>query len=352
MVNLVNQELARLKERLEHEGGKILVIQTAFLGDVILLTSLLRVTRRMFPKITLSVLTIPQSGDVLNGMADEIIIFDKHSRENHNSNWRDLIGRLKRYHFDLALIPHRSFRSGLTAYKAGIPCRIGFSRGVGSIWHTHRVKYQYNLYEGRRNLKLLELFSQVNDNGLPELHPAPDDEKIVTGSLDRAGLANGRFVIFAPGSIWKSKRWSEECYRALHEIIYKESDCAVVLIGGKDDAELCSRIASDSSLNFAGRLTPLQSAALARRALAMVSGDSAPAHIATSMGLKQIIIFGSTSPRFGFAPSIPQVKALGVDIWCRPCSDHGRNMCPRWGSYRCLKGITPSEVFTELHAWL
>ncbi|NQT35399.1 glycosyltransferase family 9 protein [bacterium] len=341
-----------IRDKLTSGQGKILVIQTAFLGDVILVTPLLRSIKSVFPDAELTVVVIPECADVLDGMADVIILFDKREKTGRTDCWHDLIDRLRKEKYDVAFVPHRSFRSGLTAYKAGIPCRIGFKRGWASLFHTHRIAYQFNLYEGIRNLALLDVLSSHDDNGIPELNITSHESNIATDLLAELGLKEGEFVVLAPGSVWTSKRWSVDNFRQISRILEREFSLPVLAIGGSGDKQVCSAVVSIPERNTAGMLSLLGSTAVIARARFIISGDSAPAHLATAVGTRQVIIFGSTSPRFGFAPPVPTARIVETSLWCRPCSNHGRNFCPRFGSYRCLSAITPEMVINEVHDWL
>jgi heptosyltransferase-2 len=108
--------------------------------------------------------------------------------------------------------------------------------------------------------------------------------------------------------------------------------------------EVCKQIAVEPKFNLAGRLSMMQFAALASQATLLISGDSAPAHVATAMLINQIVIFGSTSPWFGFMPPTDKARFVEVKLWCRPCTSHGRRMCPLFNKKTCLERIVPLRV--------
>jgi heptosyltransferase-2 len=347
-----DQLIKDLHNQLLKGQGKLLVIQTAFLGDIILLSSLLQGIRKAFPDIELHVLTRPEGESILKQQADKIIAFDKLDRNNLNERWKELIVSLKNQCYDAALIPHRSFRSGITALKAGIPVRIGFKRGLASWFLTHRVKYNYKTYEGERNLGLLKAITNKDYDPLPQLLISNDDEKFADNLLRSMMLKENEFVVLAPGSVWKSKRWSKSKYHRLTEILENEYSLPVVAIGSREDVNICSGIVSEPNRNLAGFLNLMKSAALVKRARFLISGDTAPAHISTAVKTRQVIIFGSTAPCFGFAPDIPDTRIIEHNLWCRPCSDHGRNFCPNLGNYKCLENISADLVVKTIKDWL
>jgi len=347
-----NQPLEELHDRLLESGGHALLIQTAFLGDVILSTPLARAFKQAFPRAELHTLTLPQTAVVMKPWAEQLLTIDKRDRTRLKEAWEKTAAVIKDAHYDLALIPHRSWRSGRLASTAVIPVRIGFQRGSGAWFHTHRQPYQRNLYEGRRSLSILNPLIETADTGLPELQPSVEDFQVVDGFLRDLSLQNENFAVIAPGSVWFTKRWPEEHYRRLTQLLEREHGLPVTAIGGEEDRDLCVRIVSRPETCLAGRLNIMQSAALVSRARFIISGDTAPAHIATAVGTRQIIIYGSTVPEFGFAPPVETCRTAQISLWCRPCTDHGRHHCPKFGSLDCLKGISPEGVLKVARDWL
>jgi heptosyltransferase-2 len=124
----------------------------------------------------------------------------------------------------------------------------------------------------------------------------------------------------------------------------------VLLIGDSQDRDLCSRIAAGARgrcLNAAGETTLRQSVELLRRCELLVTNDSAPTHLGTAAEIRVLTLFGSTVPEFGFAPYGSKGRALGIDLECRPCTDHGRRSCPQ-RHFRCLTDLAPQRVFDEI----
>jgi len=136
---------------------KIIVIQTAFLGDVILTLPMVQRLKREFPGASIDVLVVPVAAGVLHGHPDirEIILFNKRGTDSGVAGLFRMVGRLRTSGYDCAIVPHRSLRSALLARLSGIPVRIGFHTSAGGIFWTSRVKYQAETHEILRNLALL-----------------------------------------------------------------------------------------------------------------------------------------------------------------------------------------------------
>jgi heptosyltransferase-2 len=157
-------------------------------------------------------------------------------------------------------------------------------------------------------------------------------------------------VALAPGSIWGSKRWPY--YRELAVRLAERA--AIVVVGGPEDVDLASEItqavgrSGGRAASGCGRLTLRQSAEVIRRAVVLVTNDSAPLHLATAMGTPVVAVFGPTIPEFGFGPIREGDVSLGLaELACRPCSDHGPPACPL-GHHRCMRELSVDRVLAAI----
>jgi heptosyltransferase II len=329
---------------------KILIIQTAFLGDVVLSTPLIKAVKKKYAHSKIFFLLIPQSKELLqnNPHLDGIIVYDKKDKERGVSSFIALARRIRASGFELAVIPHRSFRSALLAYLAGIPQRVGFDKSSGAFLLTKKIEYTQNQPEVKRNLSLLETDITPESDCLPELFPCEDDFKYIEELFKNWDVKREDKVVgIAPGSVWNTKRWLPERFGEVAESLIEKLGAKVIFIGGKEDEKLCLEIASNmKSKPFitAGKTSPLQSAALISRCRVILSNDTAPMHMAVAMRVPVVAIFGSTIPEFGFAPTGKNDLVIQKEIYCRPCGIHGRKKCPE-KHFRCMKEITTEEVF-------
>jgi len=340
---------------------KILVFHTAFPGDIILTVPVFDVLRDAFPRATIGAVVIPSASGVLlhHPAIHQLIIYDKRGADSGFRGAFALVRRLKAEGFDTAVVPHRSLRSALILRAAGIPRRIGFSTSAGRLLMTDIVPYDPACHEIRRNLNLLKPLGIVPaTDPLPRIYPDGEDCAVVDSLLAAIGdrtLPRAPLVALAPGSKWNTKRWLPEYYGTLGKMLVARQ-LKVVLVGGPEDRELCTSIASaiggKDVIVAAGRLTLLQSAELIRRSAVLVSNDSAPVHLGVAVRTPVLAIFGPTVPRFGFAPKGEHdevIERSGLD--CRPCSIHGGKRCPL-GTFVCMKEITPAEVLARVMAKL
>jgi len=319
-----------------------LVIQTAFLGDVVLTTPLLSALAALHGPV--DVVTTPVAAPLLetHPAVRKVIPYDKRGTDGGWGGVRNLARRLKGERYARAYLPHRSLRTAALAFLARIPARIGFS-GSWSFLYTEARPKPRTGHETDRLMALADGASGVNP---PQLRPTPEDEEAA------ARLIEGPFVAIAPGSIWGSKRWPyyAELARQL------AGHVPVVVVGGQHVVGLGEEIQRAATggdgrqrvVNACGKLTLRQSAALIGRASALVTNDSAPLHLATAMGTPVVALFGPTVTEFGFGPVRPGDVALGIDgLQCRPCSSHGPPRCPL-GHHRCMRELTVPAVLAAI----
>jgi heptosyltransferase-2 len=317
-----------------------LVIQTAFLGDVVLSTPLLSALAERHGAV--DVVTTPLAAPLLetHPAVRQVFPYDKRGADRGWGGLKSLARRLREQAYAQAYLPHRSLRSAALAMLARIPARIGFAGGWSFLYTEARPKPR----TGHETERLLALANGAPGLYRPHLRPTSEDQQVADG------LISGDFVALAPGSIWGSKRWP---YYA--ELASKLA-AAVVVVGGPDDAALGNEIVRaveggqgrSRAVNACGRLTLRQSAALIGRARLLVTNDSAPLHLATAMGTPVVAVFGPTVTEFGFGPLRSGDVALGVEgLECRPCSPHGPPACPL-GHHRCMRELTVSAVLAAI----
>lgn len=324
-----------------------LVIQTSFLGDVILTTPLIAELAKRGP---VDVLVTPEGATALanNPGIRSIIRYDK--RNTYGSAlglWQTIRQIRHRPAYDVAYLAQGSFRSGLLAMMTGAAERIGFASSTGRTLYTTEVKFRADRHHAER-LWWLSM-TECADPPLPEqvrprLYPSDEDRQLVDALLRRTTGIDTPFIALAPGSAWGTKRWPH--YRELATRL--AVDHRLAIIGSLRDAdaatEIMSAVPPDSIINAVGRMPLLASAELIGRAEAIVTNDSAPLHLASAMGTPTIAIFGPTVPEFGFGPLAPRRAVVGhQSLDCRPCHRHGPPSCPL-GHWRCMRELTAAHV--------
>lgn len=333
--NLTNREINSVK--------RILVIQTAFIGDVILSTTIFKGIKNIFPDAKLDVLLIPQTSILLkdNKLINEIIEFDKREIQNRIGSIFTVVKKIKENKYDLAISIQSSLTSSLLMLLGKIPIRIGYPR---QKLITHTIDLEKGLHIRKRVLQLLKPLSENSFDDQTELFYGEQEEFRVDKILNK--IPNKKIIALAPGSAQYTKQWPKEYFGELINLI-EEEGFDTVLIGGPEDKFVCNEIKSKYNLdavNLAGELSLLESAVLIKKIDLVISNDSAPLHIANAVKTDVIAIFGPTVKKFGCYPYRDGDKILEVELDCRPCSKHGGDSCPK-EHFKCMKNIKPKMVF-------
>ncbi|HXE58077.1 MAG TPA: glycosyltransferase family 9 protein, partial [Gemmatimonadales bacterium] len=131
-----------------------LVVQTAFLGDVVLTTPLLSVLAARGGPV--DVVTTPAAAPLLasHPAVRAVIPYDKRGRDRGAAGLLRLAGELRRRRYARVYLPHRSWRSAGLALLAGVPERIGFADSPAALTYTRRVPRAPTGHESVRLLAL------------------------------------------------------------------------------------------------------------------------------------------------------------------------------------------------------
>jgi heptosyltransferase-2 len=334
--------------------GGSLVIQTSFLGDVVLTTPLIAELAQRGP---VDVLVTPVGAEALANNPDirTVIRYDK--RGSYGAalgTWQTVKELRTRRPYAAAYLAQGSFRSGLLAMMTGAKQRIGFASSTGRALYTTQMPYRPERHHAERLWSLA--MSECADpptraQTRPKLYPSDEDRHRVDLMLRSSGIASDPFVALAPGSAWGTKRWPY--YVELAKRL--AGDYKVAIVGSKADSAIAKEISDalppDTVIDATGVLPLLASAELIGRAQAIVTNDSAPQHLASAMGTPTLTIFGPTVPEFGFGPLAERNAVAGHDkLVCRPCDRHGPERCPL-GHWRCMRELSPdyiSSLLTEV----
>ncbi len=328
---------------------KILIIQTASLGDVILATPLIEKLHRFFPKARIDFLLKYGYEDVLRGhpYLKFVMVWDKTEKKYHHL--KELVQIVRENKYDLVVNTQRFASSGLITALSGAKHRVGFSKNPLSLFFTKRVKHKIGTsaggpHETERNLKLIEHLTDSTVDK-PALYPSKHDIARVSQYKTK------KYITVSPASLWFTKQYPWEKWAEFVGSV--DEDTIVYFLGSAKDKALCDKIIVQSGhtncLNLAGKLSLLESAALIKDALLNYTNDSAPMHLASAVNARVAALFCSTVPEFGFGPlsETSFIVQSEIKLACRPCGLHGKRSCPK-GHFDCGMTIENKQLVEAL----
>ena len=312
---------------------QILIVQTAFIGDVILATGLIEKLHQHFPEADIDFALRKGNESLLKNhpILREVHVWDKKGGKYRNL-WR-LIKKVRSIRYDLVVNIQRFANSGMLTAFSGAKETIGFDKNPFSWRFSQKIKHRIEpgVHEIARNHDLVSALTDEKPKA-PKLYPTPADFEKVKPYTDKP------YVCMAPASVWFTKQYPKEKWIELIKAL--PSDLTIYLLGAPGDRALCDEIAAPfpnlDVQNLCGELNLLQSAALMKSAVLSYVNDSAPMHLASSVNANTCAIFCSTSPEFGFGPlsEFSEVVEVSEKLDCRPCGLHGKKACPQ-GHFKC-----------------
>jgi heptosyltransferase-2 len=326
---------------------KFLVIQTAFIGDVVLATGIIEKLHAYFPDAQIDFLLRKGNEALLarHPYLHEVLIWDK--KEHKLRNLFRLIKKVRRTKYDKVINVQRFAATGLLTALSKAKEKIGFDKNPWSRWFTKSIPHivstsEAPLHEIQRNQELIQSFTDGTP-ARPRLYPSEEDYTKVEA------YKASQYITISPASVWFTKQYPKEKW--VDFIKKTPATYQVYLLGAPSDKDLCAYIAQGRSnvIDLSGQLTFLQSAALMRDARMNYTNDSAPMHFASALNAPVTAVYCSTIPAFGFGPLSDKkfIVEIPEPLDCRPCGLHGYKACPL-GHFKCAYLIRDEQLINSL----
>lgn len=324
---------------------KILIIQTAFIGDVILATALIEKLHIHYPQAKIDFLLRNGNETLLaeNPLINKVFVWNKTT--NKTRNLFKLLFQIRKEKYDFVANCHRFSSSGILTVFSGAKQTAGFRKNPFSFFFS--LKYNHSidnkLHEVERNQQLISSITDVKSS-LPKLYCSAIIQQHVIQ------LVNKPFICIAPASVWHTKQFPATKWAEFIQLLdYKYF---VYLLGAKSDIKLCEEIIELSDRKnaeiLAGKLNLLETAALMPFAEMNYVNDSAPLHLASATNSAVSAVFCSTTPAFGFGPLSKKSYIIETSekLDCRPCGLHGKRKCPH-NHFNCAMSIDVKKMLPE-----
>lgn len=334
---------------------KILLIQTAFIGDAVLTLPMLKYLKERYPCSVIDVITTPAAREIFaaSPFTDKVTAYDKRGKDKSLIRLFSLAKNIRQQGYSRIYSPHRSFRSSLIVALSGVKETFGFSNASFSTVYKNIVRYNKAHHEVQRNLELAGMGG--ND---PEWKIRPE-LVIEQGIVDKisgymSDFSGRKIAAIAPGSVWATKKFPKDRFIEIINFLIANS-FLILLIGGEADASYCSDIASGfrgQVVSTAGRFSIIETVEILKHCTILISNDSAPTHFGMCAGIPVLTIYCSTIPGFGFYPYSAESNFVSYDeLSCKPCGIHGRQECPI-KTFECAHKLNNSTIFNKISSMI
>ncbi len=352
---------------------KILIIRPRAIGDVILTTPFIRTLRKEFSDAKIDYLAEEFVRPVLEGNPNisEIKILKRYSLNKEPENIKAIKNRLKKsipfvkilesIRFYINLINERydlvfdlwgNLRTALISFLTGAKYRVGFTFRFRKFFYNIRVKPDIvPKYNANYHLDLLRAIGIIPDSDKTEFFLEKKDEDFIKNFFKSAGIMNNDLIVGLSGSgSWITKRWFEEKFSKLADIILKEiKNSKIVILWGPGERVIAEKIksgikAEQERVFLAPETNLKQLGALIKNLNLLITNDGAASHIAVALSTKSITIYGPTNPK-SWSPENSKIhKTVAPLIKCAPCD---KTICP-YGTIECMQKIDEKEVFKKV----
>ncbi len=330
---------------------RILIIQTAFIGDAILTLPMIQAIKNKYDNSVIDVVCTPGSADIFRSspFINEAVVFDKRGEHRKLKAFLRFGKKLKQKNYSRLFSPHRSFRTSILVLLSGIRETTGFDISALRWVYKNIAEYDFKAHEVERNLKLAGYNTSSERWRIAPVISADEKTKNEIAGFNLS--ETGSVIAIAPGTVWETKRYPEKYYAEIAGAVLAKG-ARVVFIGSKDDRQLCDSIsmkAGEGCINLAGELKIPATIELLKKCLCLVCNDSAPAHMAMSSGIPAFMVYCSTVPEFGFYPYLNGSKYfMAENINCRPCGIHGYKKCPE-EHFNCGEKLKSEVIISEIY---
>jgi heptosyltransferase II len=335
---------------------RLLIRATNWVGDAIMALPALQAVRERFVDAHIAILALPYAAEIYEGqgIADELIVYDRKGEHAGIRGRERLAAALKSKQFDTALLLQNAFEAAWISWRAGIPQRIGYKRDGRGFLLTKAIpvpksgeipvheKFYY--LELVRRAGWLESLPDVPEIALrvkaEQLEEAEGRLRVLGARVGVTRVAVGAGASYGSAKCWPPERFAQALNQLLHE-----RDADIVLFGTPTETNVSAAIQgglSRPALDLTGKTQIAELPALLSRCSVFLGNDSGAMHVAAAVGLPVVAVFGPTDP-FGTAPVTPRCAIVQERPYCSPCF---LRRCPT--DHRCMTAVTPEMVRVPL----
>lgn len=341
--------------------NNILVINMMHIGDLLLVTPILRTLRANYPQARITLLTDKSLRDLVeyNKHIDECLLIEKHGKDSGMLGTLSYASKLRAKHFDLVINLHRNERASALAAFSGAKRIVGYSKPGFSFFFDqvlpNKKAVEHQITSHFEVLQKAVGITKLDDGGL-EMWLPKEAEKKADDIWKRHYRFDDKVIAFNIGASWKTKRWLDTYFATCADQLI-EAGYHVAFFGGPTDVEIVDKCIAQMKEKdspkltvFTGKVSLVVLAGLLKRCCLFLTTDSGPMHVGVAMNIPIVTMFGA-SPVPGFYPYDAKDILIKTPEKCHPCGIHE---CPRKGdeNLACMKNIPPAVVMKYMNELL
>ncbi len=335
------------------EVESILIRSTNWVGDVVMTLPALEAIRANFPRSKITVLARPWVLHLFKDhpAVDELIVFQK--GQGFLTNLKEvyrIVELIRKRRFDLAILFQNAFEAALLTCLGHVKFRVGYNTDGRGLLLTHKVPRNAQLlgcHQVEYYLSLLRALGWNAESRDPHLYISAADVEKAKDLLYSSGIKHGDFIVaLNPGAVFGgAKRWPADRFARVGDWAMEKWAAKVIVVGSKNEIHICNSLCSSMKnrpVNFCGETSLGEAMGLISLCGFFVTNDSGLMHVAASMGVPTLAVFGSTDP-VATGPRGTKARVIRHETECAPCL---KSECPQ--DHRCMLSIQAEEVWREM----
>ncbi len=336
------------------EIKKVLLIRLRRIGDIVMTTPAVSALRKGLPSARISYVVEKPYRELIQGNPhiDCAIVLP---RPMGIKNFWNTVRKIRKERYDAVIDFHGGPTASLLTLFSGAGRKIGYKIKYksfvydtklprsGETRHLHSVENHINLAKAL-GIEVADSYPLL----LPE--PSESEKKKVHKFLSALNREGSKVVVLHIGAGNEYREWGVSNWKKLVSLLIKKQKTIIVLIGSSEDEGTAGEILDKHPafvFSLAGKLNLRELKELIARASLYVGPDSGPMHIAASTSTPIVAYFGPNLSAYN-APWRTKAVVIEKDLDCRPCD---QRHCIS-GDFRCMRTITPEEVYAACTPFL
>jgi heptosyltransferase III len=328
------------------EVRKILLIRLRSIGDTVLATPSVFALKRFLPNVEVDILVEDWVAPVLD---DHPHISNVIVMERRGLMARARLAReLRSSGYDVVYNLHGGTTATFLTRATGARHRIGFKTYQYGQLHNHQAPSplllwgQQKTHSAEQQLALLGWTGvPVTDRPRSNLGVSADAKEAINQRLAAAGLEDRKIALIHPAAAFATKQWATENFARVAEFL-AERGFAPVAIAAPHENEILNNLVAEASVQIVSfDLSLSEVAALAARSQIFVGNDSGIAHIASAVGTRSVVIFGSSNIAHWRPWNRAAAEVVFEEMPCQPC--HGY-FCEKFAQPECILRVPVARV--------
>jgi len=322
---------------------KVLIIRPGGLGDFIYLLPALSILKKHYPGIQLDILAEKRnaSAAILSNSIDNILYYDQ--------NPLSVLFQLLQGKYDIVIDSEQFHNfSSILAYFSKAKVRIGFkSNPLRNQLYTHLIDYSLTGQEAEQFLRLLSPLGINTKEFKNEFELIK--QKINSTNLPASLKPGPAYYVVAPKAGDRYRFWAIHKYQEVIDHLLKDSGSQVVIVGGKNEAQMFSKFTTNPRIiNLCGKTSLLELCQILIGCKLFIGCDSGVSVLASALAVNSVLIFGATDER-KWTTSGQNIIVVRKKLPCSPCYILGSHKLCK--NIECMAAVTPKAVIQAFKNW-